>query len=68
MATKYRVIQVKGMKPESFIVVGIDFSEHTIKSASPAMPEDELREHLRQAGATPGEITTWIEQGRAYPG
>jgi len=68
MATKYRVIQVKGAKPESFIVVGIDFDEHRIKSASPAMPEEELREHLRQAGATPTEINGWIEQGRAYPG
>jgi hypothetical protein len=68
MATKYRVIKVKGAVPESFIVVGIDFDDHTIKSASPSMSEAELREHLRQAGATAEEITAWIEQGRAYPG
>jgi len=68
MATKYRVIQVKGAKPETFIVIGIDFEERRIKSASPAMPEDDLREHLRQAGTTPAEISAWIEQGRTYPG
>jgi len=68
MATKYRVIQVKGAKPELFIVIGIDFEAHRIKSASAAMPEDELREHLRQAGATPAEISGWLDQGRTYPG
>jgi len=68
MATKYRVIQVKGAKPELFIVIGIDFDQHRIKSASAAMPEDELREHLRQTGAMPSEISGWLEQGRTYPG
>lgn len=68
MATKYRVIKIKGVEPESFIVVGIDFAEGIMKSASHAMPEAELREHLHQAGATPDEVDTWIAQGRAYPG
>jgi hypothetical protein len=68
MATKYRVIKVKGSEPESFIVVGIDFTDHVIKSTSPSMSETELREHLRQAGATGDEISTWVEQGREYPG
>lgn len=68
MATKYRVIKVKGSNPESFVVVGIDFTEHVIKSTSPAMAEPELRDHLRQAGATADEIQAWIDQGRAYPG
>ncbi len=68
MATKYRVIQVKSAQPEAFIVVGIDFTDHIIKSTSPSMSEPELREHLRQAGATEEEITTWVEQGRTYPG
>ena len=68
MATKYRVIQVKRAQPESFIVVGIDFTDHIIKSTSPSMSEPELREHLRQAGATEEEIATWVEQGRTYPG
>ena len=68
MAIKYRVIQVKGAKPELFIVVGIDFEQHMIKSASAAMPEEELRGHLRQTGATPAEISGWIDQGRTYPG
>ena len=68
MATKYRVIKIKGAEPESFIVVGIDFTDHVIKSTSPSMPEADLREHLRQAGATPDEINPWIKQGREYPG
>lgn len=68
MATKYRVIKVKGAEPESFIVVGIDFSDHVIKSTSPSMAEVDLREHLRQAGATPDEISSWIRQSREYPG
>ena len=68
MATKYRVIKVKGSNPESFVVVGIDFTEHLIKSTSKAMSESELRDHLRQAGATPEEVLEWIEQGSAYPG
>ena len=68
MATKYRVIKVKGAEPESFVVLGIDFTDHLIKSTSPSMSEPEIREHLRQAGATADEIAAWIEQGRAYPG
>jgi hypothetical protein len=67
MATKYRVIKVKGAKPEAFIVVGIDFTDHIIKSTSTSMSEPDLREHLRQAGATEDEISAWVEQGRAYP-
>jgi hypothetical protein len=68
MATKYRVIKVKGAEPESFIVLGIDFDGHIIKSTSPSMSEPEIREHLRQAGATTDEVAAWIEQGRVYPG
>jgi hypothetical protein len=68
MATSYRVIKVKGSNPESFLVVGIDFTEHVIKSTSIAMSEPELRDHLRQAGATAEEIQSWIQQGSAYPG
>ena len=68
MTTKYRVIKVKGSNPESFVVVGIDFAEHLIKSTSVSMSESEIRDHLRQAGATADEIQTWIEQGRTYPG
>jgi len=68
MATKYRVIKVKGASPEAFIVVGIDFTDHIIKSTSASMSEPELREHLRQAGASEEEISAWVEQGRAYPG
>jgi hypothetical protein len=67
LPTRYRVVKVKGVEPEVFIIVGIDFDEHSIKSASVAMPETGLRAHLREAGASQDEITAWIEQGRAYP-
>ena len=41
MTTKYRVVKVKQAsgEPETFMVVGIDFDEHTIKSMSRAMSE-----------------------------
>jgi hypothetical protein len=67
MPTRYRVVRVKGVEPEVFIIVGIDFDEHIIRSTSPAMSEAGLRAHLREAGASADEITAWIEQGRAYP-
>jgi len=68
MSIRYRVIKVKGSEPERFIVIGIDFSEHMVKSSSRAMEEAELREHLREAGASDDQIKAWIQQGRAYPG
>lgn len=68
MPTRYRVIKVKGSDPETFIVIGIDFGEHMVKSSSRAMEEPELREHLHQAGASEDQIRAWIQQGRAYPG
>lgn len=68
MSTKYRVIKVKGAEPETFIVIGIDFGEHAVKSTSKAMAEPDLRAHLRDAGASEDEIKAWIRQGRTYPG
>jgi hypothetical protein len=68
MSIRYRVIKVKGSEPERFIVIGIDFGEHMVKSSSRAMEEPELREHLREAGASEDQIRAWIQQGRAYPG
>ena len=68
MATKYRVIKVKGQEPEAFIVIGIDFVEHAVKSTSKTMSEPDLRIHLHDAGATDDEIKAWIQQGRTYPG
>jgi hypothetical protein len=68
MSIRYRVIKVKGSEPEKFIVIGLDFSEHMVKSSSRAMEEGELREHLREAGASDDQIKAWIQQGRAYPG
>lgn len=67
MPTRYRVVKVKGVEPEVFIIVGIDFDEHSIRSTSLAMSEADLRAHLREAGASQDEITAWIEQGQAYP-
>ena len=67
MPIRYRVVRVKGVEPEIFIIVGIDFDEHAIRSISRAMSEADLRAHLREAGASGDEITAWIEQGRAYP-
>lgn len=68
MSTRYRVIKVKGTEPETFIVIGIDFGEHLVKSTTKAMAEPELRLHLRDAGASEDEIKAWIQQARAYPG
>jgi hypothetical protein len=68
MSTRYRVIKVKGSEPEGFIVIGVDFGEHIIKSTSRTMTEDELRAHLHEAGATDDQIKAWIQQGRNYPG
>ena len=67
MATKYRVIKVKGAKPETFIVVGIDFAESTITSTSESMPESQMRAYLKNAGASEKETNDWIAQSRAYP-
>ncbi|HZD32755.1 MAG TPA: hypothetical protein VE779_13980 [Candidatus Angelobacter sp.] len=68
MATKYRVIMVRGAEPEAFIVVGIDFDAGLIKTTSATMSESSLRQHLQRAGATQAEVDEWIHQGRTYPG
>jgi hypothetical protein len=67
MATKYRVVKVKGTKPETFIVVGIDFDAHAITSTSESMPEAGMRGYLQKAGASEKDINSWIEQARKYP-
>jgi len=67
MSTKYRVVQVKGAKPETFIVVGIDFALSVITSTSESMLESEMRSYLHKAGAPEKEINRWIEQARNYP-
>jgi hypothetical protein len=68
MATKYRVIKVKGAKPGTFIVVGIDFEQHAITNTSESMPEAALRTYLKNAGASEIDANAWIEQARKYPG
>ena len=68
MATKYRVVKVKGSKPEMFIVVGIDFEQHAIDSTSESMTEAAMRRYLKNMGASEKESNTWIEQAQKYPG
>jgi len=67
MATKYRVIKVKGAEPESFMVVGIDFDQHAITRTSNAMSEVDMRTYLKKEGGSDAEVNTWIEQARRYP-
>lgn len=67
MATKYRVVQVKGTKPETFIVVGIDFGTSTITSTSESMQEAAMRAYLQRTGASRKDVDQWIEQARNYP-
>jgi hypothetical protein len=68
MAPKYRVIQVKGTSPETFIVVGIDFQKQAITSTSESMHEPEMRTYLEKSGASKKDIDAWIDQARHYPG
>jgi hypothetical protein len=68
LSTKYRVIQVKGAKPERFIVVGIDFAASAITSTSESMSESAMRAYCQKAGASEKDINGWIEQARHYPG
>jgi len=68
MATKYRVVQVKGSKPETFIVVGIDFEKSSIVSTSESMNEVVMRRYLEDTGASQKDIEAWIAQARKYPG
>ncbi len=67
MATKYRVIKVKDAKPETFIVVGIDFEKSLIASTSESMSEADMRAHLHRSGASEGDTNSWIDQARKYP-
>lgn len=67
MSTKYRVVQVKGAKPETFIVVGIDFAQGAITSTSDSMSEAAMRAYLQKNGAGEGDINNWIKQARNYP-
>lgn len=68
MAAKYRVVQIKGSSPETFIVVGIDFEKHEITSTSESMREPEMRVYLQKAGASEKDVNNWIRQSRTYPG
>lgn len=68
MATKYRVVKIKGAKPETFIVVGIDFELGAIASTSESMTEGQMRGYLQKSGASEKDIEAWIHQSRTYPG
>ncbi len=67
MATKYRVVQVKGTKPETFVVVGIDFEKGTITSTSESMQEAQMRLYLAKSGASKEDVKAWVDQARKYP-
>lgn len=67
MSTKYRVIQVKGAKPETFLVVGIDFTQGAVTSTSQAMTEADMRSYLQKSGASQKEVNDWLSQARKYP-
>jgi hypothetical protein len=60
-------VQIKGSRPETFIVVGIDFENGAITSTSQSMPELELRTYLQKTGASEKDVNTWIHQARSYP-
>jgi hypothetical protein len=68
MATKYRVMQIKGARPETFIVAGIDFEKGAITSTSESMREPKLRVFLQKNGASEKDVKTWIDQARSCPG
>jgi hypothetical protein len=67
MATKHRVVKVRSSKPESFMVVGIDFEKSAITSTSQTMTEIEMRSYLQKSGASAKEVSDWMEQARKYP-
>lgn len=67
MASKYRVIQVKGEKLEKFIVVGIDFAQNAITSTSESMSAAGLRAYLKNKGASEKETNDWMAQAKNYP-
>jgi hypothetical protein len=63
MQTRYRAITVKGVEPEVFIIVGIDFGEQIIRSTSQAMSEAASCAHLREAGASQDEMPASSSRG-----
>jgi hypothetical protein len=63
MPTRRRAIKVKGVEPEVFIIVGIDFDEHIIRSTFQAISEAALCAHLREAGASQDEMTASSSRG-----
>jgi hypothetical protein len=67
MATQYAVLKMKGMEPEMFVVVGMDFGQGGLKESSLVMTEAEMRKHLKKSGMSPEEVETAIEAARQNP-
>jgi len=65
MAIQYAVVRVKGMEPETFVVIGIDFADGApMKEMSKQMTEAEMRDHLEKSGFSPHGIDVAIRTAR----
>jgi hypothetical protein len=49
IATDYAVVKIKGLEPEKFVVVGIDWGAGQIKSMTREISEKDMREYLNYA-------------------
>ena len=67
MAIDYAVVKIKGMEPESFVVIGVDWGAGQIKSMTREMSEKEMREHLKKAGVDETTTNSSIERARKEP-
>jgi SOS response regulatory protein OraA/RecX len=63
MASKYSV--KNGLKPETYVVVALDFHEGLMTLQSIEMSEDEMREHWAKQGATREEIDELIDRAKS---
>jgi len=62
MASEYSV--ENGSKPETYVVVSLDFHEGLMTLRSIEMSEDEMREHWAKQGATRQEIDELIYRAK----
>jgi hypothetical protein len=67
MPTDYAVVKIKGMDPEKFVVIGVDWGAGQIKSITKEMSEKNMRGHLNKAGVSEATINTGIEKARKDP-
>ena len=68
MAMDYAVAKIKGMDPERFVVVGVDWGACQLRSLmTKDMSEKEMRAHLKKAGVSDATINASIENARKTP-